>query len=116
MDCIFCRIISGEIPSQIVYENETVLAFNDISPAAPVHILIVPKKHLASVDDITINDKDISAAMFEAAGEIAKLKNLSGDGYRLIINNGSAAGQEVLHLHMHILGGKKKLGPMLSKQ
>lgn len=115
MECIFCKIVSREIPADIVYENETVIAFNDINPAAPVHILIVPKKHLATTDEISPEDKDISAAIFEAAKEIAKQKNLSEDGYRLIINNGRAAGQVVFHLHMHILGGKEKLGPMLSK-
>ena len=90
------------------------MAFNDINPVAPEHILIVPKKHIESVDDISINDKDITSAMFDAVKEIAVVKNLSDDGYRLIINNGKAAGQEVFHLHMHILGGKKKLGPMLA--
>lgn len=113
MNCIFCKIASGEIPAQIVYENETVLAFNDISPITPEHILIIPKKHITSVDDITKADAGISSAMFEAAMEISKIKNLSGKGYRLIINNGKAAGQEVFHLHMHILGGKDTLGPML---
>lgn len=116
MDCIFCKIISREIPSEIIYENETVIAFNDISPAAPVHILIVPKKHLASVNDITLEDKDLSVQMLNAAKEIARIKNISEEGYRLIINNGGAAGQVVFHLHMHILGGRQKLGPMLSKQ
>ena len=115
MDCIFCKIVSGEIPAQIVYENENIIAFNDINPAAPEHILIVPKKHIADIDQISSEDKDFTAAMFEAARETAKIKNLSADGYRLIINNGSAAGQEVPHLHMHILGGKKSLGPMLSR-
>ena len=115
MTCIFCKIVSKEIPAQIVYENDTVLAFNDINPVAPEHILVIPKKHIASLDDISYDDKDISSAMLEAAKDIAKMKKLSEDGYRVIINNGSAAGQEVFHLHLHILGGKKKLCPMLSK-
>lgn len=115
MSCIFCKIASKEIPAQIVYENDSIIAFNDINPAAPVHILIVPKKHIPDIDRISAEDKSITASMLEAAGEISKIKNLSADGYRVIINNGSAAGQEVFHLHMHILGGKKSLGPMLSR-
>ena len=114
MNCIFCKIVSKEIPAQIVYENEKVLAFNDINPISPEHILIIPKNHIASIDDVSKDDADISAAMFEAAKEIAEIKNLSEKGYRIIINNGKAAGQEVLHLHMHILGGKENLGPMLA--
>lgn len=115
MSCIFCKIVSREIPAEIVYEDAAVMAFNDINPLAPEHILVIPKKHIESVGHITAGDSEIAAAMFLAVKEIAEQKNLSEDGYRLIINNGSAAGQEVFHLHMHILGGKKKLGPMLSK-
>jgi len=115
MNCIFCKIISREIPAQIVYETESVIAFNDINPVSREHILIVPKKHIESVDDISAADNEIIAELFQCARKIAKLKNLAEDGYRLIINNGRAAGQEVLHLHLHILGGKKSLGPMLSK-
>ena len=115
MDCIFCKIIEKVIPSQIVYEDKNVLAFNDINPAAPVHILVIPKKHIETVKDITSADKDTLAYMFSAINEIDKIKNLSEAGYRLIINNGKAAGQEVFHLHIHILGGKERLGPMLSR-
>jgi histidine triad (HIT) family protein len=114
MECIFCKIASKVIPAQIIFENENILAFNDIKPAAPVHILIIPKKHIESIKDISSDDKDIIAGMFTAISEIADIKNLSDEGYRLIINNGKAAGQEVFHLHIHLLGGKKKLGPMLS--
>ena len=114
MNCIFCKIVSKEIPSKIVYENDKVLAFYDISPITREHILIIPKKHIPSIDNISADDKDISAALFDAAREIAKLKNMQDDGYRVIINNGKAAGQEVFHLHLHLLGGEKSLGPMLS--
>lgn len=114
MSCIFCRIVSKEIPAQIIYENEKVLAFNDINPVSPEHILLIPKKHIESIDGVSKDDAYISAAMLEAAKEIAEIKNLSEKGYRIIINNGKAAGQEVFHLHMHILGGKESLGPMLS--
>lgn len=115
MSCIFCKIVSKEIPTKIIYENETVLAFNDINPMAPEHILVIPKRHIESIDDLSSNDKDITSSMFEAAREIANVRNLSEYGYRVIINNGKAAGQEVFHLHLHILGGKEKLGPMLAK-
>ena len=115
MDCIFCKIVNKIIPAQIVYEDRDVLAFNDINPAAPVHILVIPKKHIGTVKDISSMDKDILAAMFSAINEIDKIKNLSEEGYRLIINNGRAAGQEVFHLHIHILGGKDRLGPMLTR-
>ena len=114
MDCIFCKIVSREIPAKIVYENDYVMAFYDINPITAEHILIIPKKHISSIDNISDADKDISAELFSAAREIAKLKNMQTDGYRVIINNGRAAGQEVFHLHLHILGGEKNLGPMIS--
>ncbi len=113
MSCIFCKIVAKEIPAKIVYENDKVLAFSDINPITPEHILIIPKKHIESIDGVSDNDADISAAMFKAAKEIAEIKNLKEYGYRIIINNGKAAGQEVFHLHMHLLGGKENLGPML---
>jgi histidine triad (HIT) family protein len=115
MDCIFCKIVDKVIPSQIVYEDKDILAFNDINPAAPVHILVIPKKHIAAVRDISSEDKDILASMFSAINKIVDSKNLLEQGYRLIINNGKAAGQEVFHLHIHILGGKDRLGPMLTR-
>jgi histidine triad (HIT) family protein len=114
MNCIFCKIVSKEIPSQIVYENDKVIAFYDINPIASEHILIIPKKHIPSIDNISADDRDISASLFDAAREIVELKNIKDDGYRIIINNGRAAGQEVFHLHLHLLGGEKNLGPMLS--
>jgi len=115
MSCIFCKIISGEIPSTKVYEDEKVLAFNDINPAAPVHILVVPKIHVADLNDIDEKNSAIMADMFVAVSRIAAEKNLPEKGYRIIINNGKAAGQEVFHLHMHIMGGQDRLGPMLSR-
>jgi len=115
MSCIFCKIVSKEIPSKIVYESDTVIAFNDINPLTPEHILVLPKKHIETIDDVSFIDREIIASMFEAVKEIAVIKNMSDHGYRVIINNGKAAGQEVLHLHMHMLGGKEHLGPMLSK-
>jgi histidine triad (HIT) family protein len=114
MDCIFCKIVSKEIPAKIVYENDYTIDFYDIKPIVREHILIIPKKHISSIDHISDDDRDISAALFTAAREIAKLKNMQDDGYRIIINNGRSAGQEVFHLHLHLLGGEKNLGPMIT--
>lgn len=104
MDCLFCKIIKGDIPSSKVYENEYVYAFRDINPQAPVHILVVPKEHISSVDEITAENSAIVAKIFEAIPEIAKNENLAG-GYRVITNCGADACQSVKHLHFHILGG-----------
>ncbi len=104
MDCIFCKIVKGDIPSSKVYENEHVYAFRDINPQAPVHILVVPKEHISSVDEITAENSTLIAKIFEAIPEIAKSQNLSG-GYRVISNCGADACQSVKHLHFHILGG-----------
>ena len=103
-DCLFCKIIKGEIPSNKVYEDESMLAFHDINPQTPVHILVVPKEHISSVDEITAENSAIVAKIFEAIPEIAKSEKLSG-GYRVISNCGADACQSVKHLHFHILGG-----------
>ncbi|MCL2408320.1 MAG: histidine triad nucleotide-binding protein [Oscillospiraceae bacterium] len=103
-NCIFCKIINGEIPSDKVYEDEHVYAFRDIEPQAPVHILIVPKDHVASVADISAENSHLAAKCLEAVGKIARIENLSG-GYRVITNTGRDAGQTVFHLHFHLLGG-----------
>ncbi|NLB61680.1 MAG: histidine triad nucleotide-binding protein [Clostridiales bacterium] len=105
MDCIFCKIIEGEIPSKAVYNDELVFAFYDVSPKAPVHILIVPKKHIVSVNDFTVDDNALLAHIFDVAKQIAKRKGISESGYRLIFNTGKDAGQTVFHAHLHILGG-----------
>jgi len=115
MDCIFCRIIAGEIPSEKVLETDEILAFRDINPAAPEHILIVPKKHIQYLEDATGSDIEILGKLFLTARDIAKLLSVEKNGYRLILNNGKAAGQEVFHLHLHLLGGKESLGPMLTR-
>jgi len=104
MNCIFCEIIKGNIPSSKVYENEYVYAFRDINPQAPVHILVVPKEHISSVDEITAENSALVSKIFEAIPEIAKAEKLSG-GYRVITNCGADACQSVKHLHFHILGG-----------
>ena len=106
MDCLFCRIIAGDIPSAKVYEDELVYAFKDIAPMAPVHILIVPKCHMASADEVTSDNSAYIARIFEVIPVIAKEAGLTG-GYRVITNCGEDACQSVKHLHFHILGGKK---------
>ena len=106
MDCIFCRIIAGEIPSSKVYEDERCYAFRDINPQAPVHVLVVPKEHIPSTDGITAENSAYVAAIFEAIPKIAAAEGLS-DGYRVITNCGEDACQTVKHLHFHVMGGKK---------
>jgi histidine triad (HIT) family protein len=105
-DCIFCRIIRGEIPSQIVYQDEDVLAFPDINPITPVHLLIVTRKHIPSLAVMTDADTPLVGKMARAANKIAREKGLSEKGYRLTINSGPDAGQIVPHLHMHFMGGR----------
>ena len=105
-DCLFCKIIAGDIPSTKVYEDEYVYAFRDINPQAPVHILVVPKAHIARADEITAENSVWVARCFEAIAKIAKAEGL-GSGYRVINNCGADGGQTVMHLHFHILGGEK---------
>ena len=105
MDCIFCKIIAGEIPSQKVYEDETVYAFKDINPMAPVHVLIVPKQHIASVNEVTAENSAVIAHIYEVASQLAKELGVAEDGYRIVTNCGKNAGQTVFHLHFHLLDG-----------
>ncbi len=105
MDCIFCKIISGEIPSNKAYEDDKVLAFYDLEPQAPVHILIVPKEHIACAADITSENSAVIAHIFEVAAIIAKEKGLD-DGFRIVNNCGDSAGQTVKHIHFHLMGGR----------
>ena len=104
--CLFCKIVAGEIPSNKVYEDETVLAFRDISPMAPTHILVIPKAHIPSVDGVTAENSSLVAHIFEVIPQIAKAENLTG-GYRVVSNCGPDAGQTVPHLHFLILGGRE---------
>lgn len=106
MDCLFCKIIAGDIPSSKVYENEHVYAFKDINPQAPVHILVVPKVHIASADEISAENSAYVAKIFEAIPAIAKEAGLS-NGYRVVTNCGADACQSVKHIHFHVLGGKQ---------
>ena len=105
MDCLFCKIIAGEIPSTKVYEDDRILAFRDIAPQVPVHILVIPKMHLSSVNDVTEENCEVVAHIFKTIPAIAAAENLTS-GYRVVSNCGADAGQTVAHLHFHILGGK----------
>lgn len=106
MDCLFCKIINGDIPSTKVYEDEYVYAFRDINPQAPTHVLVIPKTHISSADEIDASNSAVIAKIFEVIPKIAKAEGLE-NGYRIISNCGSDACQTVKHLHFHILGGKK---------
>lgn len=106
-NCIFCKIINKEIPSTIVYEDEKVIAFNDVNPVTPIHILIVPKEHIEKVLDIEEEKMDIISHIFKVINKIAKDQGFAEKGYRIITNCGKDSGQEVMHLHFHILAGKK---------
>ena len=106
MDCLFCKIAAGEIPSKKVYEDETILAFHDINPMAPVHVLVIPKIHMASMDAVTSENSAVVAHIFECIPKIAHAAGCE-NGYRVISNCGPDADQSVLHLHFHILGGKR---------
>ncbi len=105
-DCLFCKIVAGEIPAEKIYEDDDVLAFLDISPAAPSHFLIIPKKHVVNLSDLSANEDQLIGKMMRISAQVAKDNGIE-EGFRTIINNGADAGQLVFHLHMHVLGGRK---------
>ena len=107
MDCIFCKIIAGEIPSDIVYQDEEVIAFRDINPLAPTHLLIIPKKHIPSLASISEAESPLIGHMVNIANQLAEKEGIAEKGYRLVINCGEQGRQLVPHLHMHLLGGRK---------
>jgi histidine triad (HIT) family protein len=108
--CLFCKIIHREIPASIVYEDENVLAFNDINPQAPTHVLVVPKRHIASLNDVSEEDDQIVGEVVRRAAAIARTRGLSG-GYRTVFNTNRDAGQTVFHIHLHLLGGRSMHWP-----
>jgi histidine triad (HIT) family protein len=113
MDCIFCHIVAGKIPSEIVYQDEELIAFRDINPQAPTHLLIIPKKHITSLADLSQAELPLIESMVAVAHKLARQEGITETGYRLVVNYGEWGGQVVPHLHMHLLGGKKlsdKLG------
>jgi histidine triad (HIT) family protein len=114
-DCVFCKIARGEIPSKKVYEDEDLFAFHDINPVAPVHFMIIPKQHIASLNDADTSHQAILGKLMAKSGELARSQGLT-DGFRTIINTGRVGRQEVYHLHVHILGGPEPLGSMMPKK
>lgn len=106
-DCIFCKMIKGEIPSNKVYEDEEILAFYDIQPAAPIHILVIPKKHISSLAELSKEDEALIGKIYGVIHKIADEKGFQKNGYRVIVNCGKDGGQEVMHLHFHLLAGRK---------
>ena len=111
MDCIFCKIIGGEIPSEKVYEDEHVYAFSDINPASPVHILIIPKVHIVSANGVNADNSSVIARIFEVIPHIAEVCGVSGSGYRVVNNCGDDGGQTVGHIHFHLMGGRSLTWP-----
>lgn len=106
-DCIFCKIIKREIPADIVYEDEQIIAFKDINPVAPIHILVIPKKHISSLAQLEIKDENLIGKIYTIINKIAEEQGVKEKGYRVIVNCGKDGGQEVGHLHFHLLAGKK---------
>lgn len=111
-DCIFCKIIKGEIPSDKVYEDEEILAFKDINPATPIHVLVIPKKHISTLMEIEQEDSELMAKIMQTIQKVAKQLGVDKSGFRLIANCGPDSGQEVMHIHFHLLAGKK-MGPKI---
>ncbi len=109
--CLFCKVVNKQIPAKIVYEDDLVVAFEDINPQAPVHILLIPKKHIETVLDLTEKDKDLAGYLFLVAGKIARDIETLNDGFRIVVNCKENAGQAVFHLHLHILGGRRMQWP-----
>ena len=110
-DCLFCNIINKSVPAKIVFENDSVLAFEDIEPQAPVHVLIIPKKHITSINEIEFEDKEVCGEILLAAKKIAKDLKINDSGYRAIFNTNEDGGQTVFHIHMHLIGGRKLKWP-----
>lgn len=105
-DCLFCKILAGDIPADIVYESDTAIAFRDIDPKAPTHILIIPRKHIATINDICETDHMVVGSLYSAASAIAREEGIANVGYRVVMNCNAAAGQTVFHIHLHLLGGR----------
>ncbi len=111
MDCLFCRIVAGEVPADIVYTDERSVAFRDINPQAPAHVLVIPRDHLESLDEATRNEEALLGHLLRVAARVANEQGLSESGYRTVINTGAGAGQSVFHLHLHVLGGRDLTWP-----
>jgi histidine triad (HIT) family protein len=107
-DCLFCKIADGQMDTEFLYETDRLVVFRDINPHAPVHLLIVPKRHIRSINDLTDDDRDILAEMIMTAGQMAKAQNVDKSGYKLLFNVEKGGGQVIFHLHLHLIGGWKK--------
>ena len=106
MDCLFCKIVAGEIPADIVYESDHAIAFRDINPQAPTHVLVIPRQHIATINDIAEEHQALVGSLYTAAREIAAAEGIADEGYRAVMNCNESAGQSVFHIHLHVLGGK----------
>ena len=106
-DCLFCKIVAGDIPADIVIENDDVVAFRDINPQAPTHVLIIPRRHISTINDLDEGDEQIVGKLFLAARDIAAAEGIADAGYRVVMNCNAAAGQTVFHIHLHLLGGRE---------
>ena len=111
MGCIFCGIAQGEVPARTVLETDDVVAFHDLDPKAPTHVLVIPRRHVASIDAMADGDEEVIGKLFAAAKEVARQAGIAADGYRLVTNVGRNAGQSVDHLHVHVLGGRRMTWP-----
>lgn len=110
-DCLFCKIIAGDIPADIVYQSDSAIAFRDINPQAPTHVLVIPRKHIATINDLGASDMDAVGGLYLAAKEIARQEGIADDGYRAVMNCNAGAGQTVFHIHLHVLGGRPLTWP-----
>ena len=110
-DCLFCKIVDGNLPADIVYENDSLIAFRDINPIAPTHILLIPRRHIATMNDLQDSDASIAAELFLTAARLAADEGLAEDGYRVVMNCNEAAGQSVFHIHLHLMGGRAMTWP-----
>ncbi len=111
IDCLFCKIVAGEIPADIIHETETTVAFRDINPQAPTHVLIIPRKHIATINDIEDEDREIIGSLYTAARNIAVAEGIADEGYRVVMNCNAGAGQTVFHVHLHLIGGRPMSWP-----
>jgi histidine triad (HIT) family protein len=105
-ECLFCKILAGDIPADIVYESENAIAFRDINPQAPTHVLVIPRRHIATINDLVVDDRELVGDLYLAASEIAQQEGIADSGYRAVMNCNEGAGQSVFHIHLHVLGGR----------
>jgi histidine triad (HIT) family protein len=110
-DCLFCKIVGGDLSADIIYENDSLIAFRDINPVAPTHILLIPRRHIATMNDLQDGDAALAGELFATAADIAADEGLADDGYRVVMNCNEAAGQSVFHIHLHLLGGRPMSWP-----